>query len=54
MAGSALKKIGSWAFRNCTSLKNIKFPDGLETIGSYCFWDSGLEEVVLPASVRNI
>ena len=53
-AGSALKKICSWAFWKCTSLRNIQFPDSLETIGKYCFCESGLEEVVLPASVKNI
>ena len=53
-AGSALKKIGDYAFCNCTVLKNVQLPDGLETIGTDCFWNSGLEEVVFPASVREI
>ena len=49
-----LKKIGNWAFWECKNLKNIRFPDGLETIGKDCFENSGLEEVVLPASVKNV
>ena len=36
-AGSVLKKIGNRAFYDCTSLRNILFPDGLETIGTICF-----------------
>ena len=54
VAGSALKNIGNWVFCNCTNLKNILFPDGLETIGRGCFERSGLEEVTLPASVKNV
>ena len=53
-AGSALKKIGNHAFCSCTSLRNIQLPDGLETIGYRCFEQSGLEEIVLPASVKSI
>ena len=53
-AGSALKKIDNYAFYKCTSLRNIQFPDGLETIGVKCFCLSSLEEVVLPASVKNV
>ena len=53
-AGSALKEIGNHAFCGCTSLKHIQFPNGLETIGIHCFYESGLEEVVLPANVKSI
>ena len=28
--------------------------DGLETIGKHCFFESGLEEVTIPGSVRSI
>ena len=53
-AGSALRKIGDRAFCNCKSLKNIQFPGDLETIGMGWFARSGLEEVVLPESVKSI
>ena len=53
-AGSALKKIGNDAFRSCKNLKNIQFPDNLETIGNRCFCNSGLEEAVLPMSIRSV
>ena len=53
-AGSALKKIGNHELNSCTNLKNIRLPDGLETIGIGCLWYSGLEEITLPASVKSI
>ena len=53
-AGSVLKKMGSSAFYDSKNLRNIQFPDGLDTIGIDCFWGSGLEEVVLPESVKNV
>ena len=53
-AGSVLKKIGDWAFYGCMSLRNIQLPDGLETIGIRCFKHSGLEEAILPKSVKSI
>ena len=52
--GSQLKKIGGCAFCGCTRQKNIQFPDGLETIGIGCFRNSGIEDVVLPASVKEV
>ena len=53
-ARSVLKKIGNYAFDGCKNLRNIRLPDGLETIGVYCFSGCGLEEVVLPASVKSV
>ena len=53
-AGSVLEKIGNHAFCGCISLKNIQFPDGLETIGVECFESSDLEKIVFPASVKDI
>ena len=49
-----LQSIGDRAFRNCRSLTSIQFPDGLKDIGENCFENSGLKEVVLPASVREV
>lgn len=52
--GSKLKAIGNNAFSFCKSLKNIRLPDGLEEIGAECFCESGLEEIVFPASVKKV
>ena len=49
-----MKKIGRGAFSFCTSLKNIDLPAGLEYIGSKCFQDSGLEEIVIPNGIVTI
>lgn len=35
-------------------MKGIALPAGLETIGRYCFYESGIEEIILPASVKEI
>ena len=35
--GSGLKTIGKSAFQSCINLKRICFPEGLESIGQYCF-----------------
>lgn len=34
---STLKRIEYGAFENCTNLKNIRLPNGLEYIGKRCF-----------------
>ena len=50
--GSELKSIGDSAFYSCTSLKTFDFPEGLESLGYNCFWQSGLSgTVVIPNSV---
>ena len=33
---------------------NVQLPDGLERIGIECFWEGGIEELILPESVREI
>ena len=35
-------------------MRNILLPDGLETIEINCFRNSGLEKVVLPASIKCV
>ena len=52
--GSALKKIGESAFWNCSLLRNINLPEGLEYIGEHCFLESGLESIALPLSLKII
>ena len=51
---SMLTRIGESAFEGCGSLAKIDLPDGLAHIGNRCFYKEGLEEVVLPASVRVV
>ena len=49
-----MKTIGKEAFCRCTSIAKIALPNGLEKIDSGCFAQSGIEEIVLPTSVREI
>ena len=51
---SVLKTIGEDAFRWCTNLTKITFPEGLEKIELDAFAGSGLENVELPASLRMV
>ena len=49
-----LYSIDAGAFWGCTALKSIEFPDGLTIIGQNAFMDTGLTEVMIPNSVREI
>ena len=41
-------------FDGCKNLKEVIFPAGLETIESYAFSRSGIEEIALPATVTRL
>ncbi|MBG0762423.1 leucine-rich repeat domain-containing protein, partial [Acholeplasma laidlawii] len=49
-----LTSIGSYAFAQTTSLKDIGLPENLKTIDSYAFQGSGLTNIVIPGSVTSI
>ena len=44
IAESSLRTIGSYAFRNCSSVESIEIPDTVRSIGSYAFRGSGIYE----------
>ena len=48
--------LGDNAFSDCKELKHVTFANGsgLKTIGMYCFFESGLEEIAIPSSVTTI
>lgn len=48
------KRIECGVFANCSSLRTIQLPDKLERIGISCFSGSGIEDIVFPASMREI
>lgn len=41
-------------FRNCKNLTSIELPEGVKTIGYYCFSDSGLKTAVLPSTIKTV
>ena len=43
-----------YSFATTTALKHVELGDSLQEIGTYCFSDSGLETISIPASVKNI
>ncbi len=49
-----ITKLGQSAFWNCTGLKEIDIPEGVKEISHSCFFDSGITEFNLPASIEFI
>ena len=46
------KKTGQYC--SSSSPQSASFPEGLEKIGAYCFYNSGLEGLVIPSRVSTI
>ena len=51
---SNLRTIGDQAFWSANMLREVVFPDGLETIGAGVFTNCSLDSVYIPASVSSI
>ena len=47
-------ELGNLAFHSCKGLKTISLPLSLETIGEYCFQNSGLTELTIPNGLTKI
>ena len=41
-------------FANCALLKTVQFAEGLTTIRMKAFWESGVEALDFPASLRTL
>ena len=52
--GSALVELEESVFHSCKSLKTVSLPPNLQTIGEFCFQESGLIELIIPKSVKKI
>ena len=51
---SHLTKVGPAAFRDCAGLHELRLPDTVESLGSNCFYGSGLLELTLPAAMTKL
>ncbi len=52
---SSVKKIGSYAFRNCKGVTNIEFSPNVTEIGEHAFYDcNGLTHLVIPSHISSI
>ena len=49
-----LKYINASAFSNCENLSNVDFPESLTIIGTYAFFNTGLQALEIPNSVTSI
>lgn len=55
VTASGIETIGSYAFYNCTSLKEISLPDTLNSIGSSAFYNcTSLKNIKIPSKVSTI
>ncbi len=53
--GSQCTSIGNYAFRNCSNLTSISFPNSLTTIGDYAFADcSNLNGITIPSTITDL
>ncbi|MBQ2118358.1 MAG: leucine-rich repeat domain-containing protein [Clostridia bacterium] len=50
----SIKNIGADAFANLTTIKNITIPNGVEIIEARAFAGTGIEQLILPESVKSI
>ena len=51
---STLRRIEYAAFQGCGGLKGVQLPDGLEYVGIVAFYGSGLQQVTLPGTLREL
>jgi len=54
MPAESVEDIGWYAFANTTQLKSIRFSLNLETIDSYVFQGSAIENIELPSSINRL
>lgn len=52
--GNNLVYIGTYAFRNCTSLKELELPSSVTTIGNYAFSNVGFTSVSIPTNITKL
>ena len=51
---STVRRLERYTFCGCKRMKSIDIPYGVEYVGRECVAGSGLEEIVLPASVKTV
>ena len=51
---SKLKTIGEYAFKGCQNIESIILPNSIENIEQGAFCETGIKEIVIPASVSKM
>ena len=49
----SVKEIGEEAFSGCVGLESAELSEGLETIGYYAFYLTGITEIILPSTLKT-
>ena len=52
--GDGITKIGAQAFESCSNLKTVSIPGSVKRIGSFAFYECGMESVTIPDGVTHI
>ena len=52
--GKKMRGIDTQMFSGCSALKEMELPDGMVYISNYAFYESGIENIFIPASVISI
>ena len=42
------------AFQKCTNLKNVSIEEGVTALGTMCFAETAIEEIIIPASMTHL
>ena len=45
---------GGMSIQDLRKMKDVAIPEGTKRIGNYWFWDSWMESITVPASVKEI
>ena len=49
-----LKRVEGSTFCSCKNLRSVEIPSGVEYIARGCFCFSGIKEITLPATLKEI
>ena len=51
---STLKRIETGTFGSCERLRSVEIPHGVEYIGYLCFYESGIKEIRLSSTLKEM
>ncbi len=51
---NTVKKVASYAFYDLQNVTNVTLPEGIDEIGAYAFYNTGISELNLPLSTNRI
>lgn len=49
-----IKRLPNYMFHSCKNLRSVVIEEGVEEVGKYCFFASGLESITFPDSLKSV